>query len=355
MSALAHRGPLANDTGAGHGSRSGTMEPLCRHAGRTKSGQRDIAHCRVRLAARYTGQYTMLSVLTLVRGRGRHLANVIRGLETSTRCPDEFVIVHMNEAAATHHSTHFPIRITKIRDQDVLLPLAAARNLAATTALGDTLVFLDVDCIPASGLLDRYHHALLARPDALHQGEVRYLPADTDAHADTDAETENKANAGKVLSASQMKCAVPHPLHVPYVDGQSIPHPLFWSLNFACTRTTFNHIGGFDERYRGYGAEDTDFAFRAREADVPLFRSDALAFHQYHASYDPPLNHFDSIVANARVFKHRWGVWPMEGWLSAFAQRGLLKVADDDLIILRGPSADEVANSITFPTDLAPG
>jgi GT2 family glycosyltransferase len=299
----------------------------------------------------------MLSVLTLVRGRSRHLANVIRGLEKSTRLPDELVIVHMNEDAAPQQSVHFPIRMKVIRDLEVPLPLAAARNLAATTALGDTLVFLDVDCIPAPELLERYHQALLAKPDALHQGEVRYLPADANANADANAgnDSESDGKTSKDPTVSLMLRALPHPLHAHYVDGQPIPYPLFWSLSFACRRTTFSHIGQFDERYRGYGAEDTDFAFRAREARVPLYRCDALAYHQYHASYSPPLNHFDSIVANARIFKTRWGHWPMEGWLNAFAQRGLLTLTDDDLIVLRHPCADEVAASITFPTDLEPG
>ena len=279
-----------------------------------------------------------VSVLTLVRGRSRHLANVIRGLENNSRLPDELVIVHMNEDALPQQSAHFPIRVETIRDPAALLPLAAARNHAAMSASGDALVFLDVDCIPAPALLDRYHKALLAHPEALHQGEVRYLPEDA------------KIDFSAPLQAD----ALPHPLHAEYVNGQRVPYPLFWSLSFACTRATFMRIGRFDERYRGYGAEDTDFAFRAREADIPLYRSDALAFHQYHPSYSPPLNHFDSIIDNARVFKNRWGHWPMEGWLQAFAQRGLVTMTDNVLVVLRSPTADEIADSLTFPTTPAP-
>ena len=44
----------------------------------------------------------------------------------------------------------------------------------------------------------------------------------------------------------------------------------FWSLAFAVTPATHERIGGFDEGYAGYGAEDTDYAFRARAAGVGL-------------------------------------------------------------------------------------
>ena len=271
----------------------------------------------------------MLSVLTLVRGRSRHLTNLIRGLEQSDILPAELVIVHMNEAAVLHHSDRFPIRSLAVQDPDESLPLAASRNLAAACASSDAFVFLDVDCIPAPELLARYRQALLAHPEALHQGEVRYLPADAEADGG--------------LSEALALQALPHVLHAGYVDGQALPYPLFWSLNFACMRKTFHHIGRFDDRYKGYGAEDTDFAFRARSRSVPLLRSDALAFHQHHASYSPPMNHFDSIIYNARVFKAQWDIWPMEGWLQAFAQHGLISWDGETLSVVRAPSAGEIA------------
>lgn len=268
-------------------------------------------------------------VLTLVHGRERQLANLIRGLELAPIPPTALVVVQMNEAPRALHSSRFPIQVQAV-EGDGILPLAAARNAAVAAAPGEALVFLDVDCIPAPDLLDVYRRALAARPDALHQGFVHYLPAGV---AEGDWTPEALLASGVV-----------HPLHRDRPSGEMIPHPLFWSLNFACTRATFSRIGGFDEGYRGYGGEDTDFAFRARDAGVPVYQAEARAFHQYHPTYHPPLNHFASILENARRFQARWGLWPMEGWLREFAAAGFIHFDERRGIEeLRVPTAAEIA------------
>jgi hypothetical protein len=48
----------------------------------------------------------------------------------------------------------------------------------------------------------------------------------------------------------------------------------------------------------------------------------------------PPVEHLPDIVANAHRFRARWRRWPMEGWLSAFADAGLVRWA---------PGGDELA------------
>ena len=118
---------------------------------------------------------------------------------------------------------------------------------------------------------------------------------------------------------------------------------LFWSLAFAIRRSRFEELGGFDEAFVGYGAEDTDFGFRAERAQIPLiFVGGAIACHQYHDSYDPPVQHFDDIVRNATIFKARWGWSPMQGWLDAFVAMGLIDYRDDGIRILRRPNAADL-------------
>ncbi|RSU45239.1 hypothetical protein DAH51_28105 [Sphingobium yanoikuyae] len=104
---------------------------------------------------------------------------------------------------------------------------------------------------------------------------------------------------------------------------------LFWSLAFALRRSTFETLGGFDEGFSGYGAEDTDFGFRAAAAGHKLlFVGGAIACHQYHITYEPPVQHVADIVRNARHFHARWGRWPMEGWLADFERLGLVLPRD---------------------------
>lgn len=269
-----------------------------------------------------------LNVITLVHGRRAQLHNLLLGLERSGLTPDAVWVVFMNEVPEPLRSSRFPIRSLRV-DGGSGLPLAKARNQIGRGKLSDRWVFLDIDCIPSSDLLHRYVAAFDAEPEALHLGEVLYLP-------------KGANHEGWTESGLQATAAI-HPLaELRPAPGEPMPHHLFWSLNFACTGVTFERIGGFDEGYEGYGAEDTDFAFRARDKGVPLLATNALSYHQYHPTYRPPLNHFDAIIANASRFHDRWKIWPMDGWLQAFADRKLIRWAPDAITVLRRPTAQEV-------------
>ncbi len=101
-----------------------------------------------------------ISVLTLTRDRTPHLRNLLKGLVRSSRWPDECVIVHMNEPVAplTPPGGDWPFacRHYSYSHPDAALPLAQARNFAASKAKGDLLLFLDVDCIPAKSMIADY-------------------------------------------------------------------------------------------------------------------------------------------------------------------------------------------------------
>ena len=84
-------------------------------------------------------------------------------------------------------------------------------------------------------------------------------------------------------------------------------------------------MGGFCERYAGYGAEDTDFAHTWQGTGRLLgWVGDARTYHQYHPTQDPPAQHLADILRNGAIFAERWGRWPMEGWLTEFEAQGLV-------------------------------
>nr|WP_281380632.1 glycosyltransferase [Brevundimonas variabilis] len=264
----------------------------------------------------------------MVKNRDDHLANLVEGLRRSSRPPDELIIVDMSDRPVEGPETDFPSRVVRLETDG--LPLAQARNLAAAHAGGDHLLFLDVDCIPMRTLPCLMDVALCAS-DALICAEVLYLGA---------------GDVGPGWSeAGLLGNGRPHPVRTFPRTGlrPEANAGLFWSLAFGLRRKTFAALGGFDERFTGYGAEDTDFGFRARDAGVPLlFMGGAGAFHQHHGVLDPPLQHFDDILANARTFHRLWGFWPMTGWLTAFERLGLVSLDDQRLVRLRAPTGAEI-------------
>ncbi|MCZ4222542.1 galactosyltransferase-related protein [Pedobacter rhodius] len=266
-----------------------------------------------------------VSVLCLVKGRHKALENLLSGLSASTKLPDEFILVLMNEEARELPKTPFPVEQV-ILNHRMPLPLAAARNLASKHARGRLLIFLDVDCIPAPDLIERYRAA--DSDGHLLNGEVRYL---------SEGVTDRKGFLSDLDALSKAD---------PIRAGlESLPYELFWSLNFACTAKDYRKIGGFDASFTGYGAEDTDFAFMARRAGIRMKKVSALAYHQYHIDYAPPVNHLADIVANARIFYSKWGKWPMEGWLKEFKKLGLIYWDDQSLKMLRMPDEEELLQS----------
>ena len=252
------------------------------------------------------------AVITIVAGRHDHLVRQRAALGG----PEHHVVVAMGEGEA-EHCRRLVGRTSDVIGIDVPpdgLPLAKARNAGARRALdagAEMLVFLDVDCIPGDALLQRYKAAADSAP-ALLCGPVAYLPP---------------ASGEGYPPADLHALATPHPAR-PIPPENRVQrggdHALFWTLSFAVTTATWQRIGGFCEDYVGYGGEDTDYGQVAARAGVDLaWVGGAWAYHQHHATETPPVRHLADILRNAALFHRRWGWWPMSGWLSAFAERGL--------------------------------
>jgi hypothetical protein len=253
-----------------------------------------------------------IAVITPVAGRAAHLRVQEEGLARGTRRPDIRIVAAMGEPPLVGSG----VQVVQVPVRSRQLPLAKARNRGAQAALAagaQILIFLDVDCIPGDSLVARYGRAA-SDESGLCCGPVAYLPAAPPGGYDL-----------KQIAAR----ASAHPARPVPPDDTVYPrgdHRLFWSLSFALTATNWRRVGGFDEEYIGYGAEDTDYGQKAAAIGLDLtWIGGAWAYHQYHPTQDPPVQHLSAILRNATLFRQRWGWWPMQGWLTEFDRLGLAR------------------------------
>jgi len=277
----------------------------------------------------------VLSLVTLVRNRNELLRSFLAGMAHQT-VPTEVVIVRAGgEEDPAEVVGAFPdvqARVEEIDAPDDRIPYSTARNTGAAAATGAHVAFLDADTI-ASPTFAASIGAALDEHDALCTGEVRYLPPG-----------ETSGVAFDVLRER----ARPHPHRDPVPRTGVVlggRHELVWGLCMAMRHSTFERAGGFDEGYGGYAGEDTDLARRLADLAVPVgLVADAVVLHQHHDSFSPPVQQLRATVANAQRYRDKWGTWPMQGWLAAFVELGLLDWNQDSTTchVRRDPTAEEV-------------
>ena len=269
------------------------------------------------------------SVVTIIKGRRKQLANLLKSVKASTILPYDIQVVCMDDLDIFDIPEGLNVSV-HLMNGPHQLPLAAARNMGITATKTENVIFIDVDCLVSPTLFASLLMALQA--ENIIAAYPLYLPMVPDTGSYTKLEPQ----------------AVPHPSREQIPFGQPVDHLLFWSLIFAIRKTTFERIGGFDESFIGYGAEDTDFAMMFHKAGVEQIFVRDYVLHQYHDKYDPPLNYFDSIIENASRYKQKWDVLPMQRWLKAFEEMGLIGIDENDNItVIQKPTESHIENSVS--------
>lgn len=278
----------------------------------------------------------IISALTLVRGRERHLANLMKSLALQTQKPDELVIAWMQDEPHDNlPEIGLPVRHVFVPGDP--MPLAAARNRAAEVARGEVLVFLDVDCIAGPDLVAAYGAAAGER-DGLFLGEVLYLPDGAVGEA------IDYAALDRIGQAHPSKPTMPDTGVREEPDSGEL-----WGLSFALRRERYLALGGMDESFHGYGGEETDFAARAGASGLRFYwTAGARAYHQHHSVHVPPLHQFDHILRNAARFRDKHGRWCMDYWLGQFRDQGLIGWSEsaERIELHRRPEPQEIAAAL---------
>jgi GT2 family glycosyltransferase len=183
-----------------------------------------------------------LSIIIPVGPASQFVGRCLQSIRDSNLAPQEVIVVlDGQDEDAARLAEHFGARVFR---SAVRRGPASARNLAARTAQGNVLLFVDSDVTIRSNTLDHVLRVLAERPSV--QAVI--------------GSYDDAPSAGNFLS--QYKNLLHHYVHqTAREEGFT-----FWGACGAIYREVFLKIGGFAETYRQPCVEDIDLGYRLRAA-----------------------------------------------------------------------------------------
>ncbi|WP_158269783.1 glycosyltransferase family 2 protein [Desulfonatronum sp. SC1] len=195
--------------------------------------------------------------------------------------------------------------------QETNLGFGPACNLAAHTAQGELLFFLNNDTVPKPGWFEPLHGALTAEPDLGAAGPLLVYPSpeqSTEQSTDTDGTPQTKSECSQTQHLGIAFCLQKRPHHL--YEHFPARHPLvrkkrrvlaLTGAALLLPRTLFLTLGGF---FPGYinGYEDLELCARIRQQGLAL-RCVPKSTIIHYTSQTP--GRFDHDQANAGLLHER--------------------------------------------------
>ena len=213
---------------------------------------------------------TLISVVVATYNWPLALDRVLAGLARQTWRKAEIIVADDGSRPDTAEvveawKARGGLPVTHVWQADEGFRLARVRNLAASKANGDYLVFIDGDCISAATFLE--DHARLAERGWFVGGRRAFLTPEATAAILDGTLDPAVCKPGHFIKASHAGRLRRLPL-----GALRKLRPLTWKqvegCNMAVWRDDFLRICGFDEAFCEYGHEDVDFAVRLGRAGL---------------------------------------------------------------------------------------
>lgn len=210
---------------------------------------------------------TRASVVVPSRGGATRLPVLLEALAKQTHPDWEAIVVVDGDVDGSEEMlgryTHLPLRV-------IVLPTNRGRVTALNTgfaaATGEVLIRADDDFEPSPG-----HVAAHVAAHELAECGATGQPLNI---APENAYMRAYGHRADELGRAAAYAADPQ------------DRWRFWGGNTSVTRAVFDRVGGFDDRYQGYGWEDVDFGYRVHRLGIPIVMLPAAEVRHHMASID---------------------------------------------------------------------
>lgn len=251
----------------------------------------------------YNKSTPRLSLLTAYRGRAEHLRVLLAWLhrlrDTERFTDFELVLVegHVQPTAEAAAQTYEWVQYLHVPMSGVFHK-AVLLNRAAAAARGQYRILLDVDLLPAKGVLAKHLMLASESPRCLVSGYRVQLPQMLHPQ---NLPTASTLLAGLDLNDESLLCNEDAPLALRenLIDGQR------FGVCSCFPAKLFDDLGGLFEGYAGWGCEDQDLIERICLSGLTLVRAyDLLYFHLPHG-HEAGWRDGSLIAENKRLFAER--------------------------------------------------
>ena len=181
------------------------------------------------------------------------------------------------------------LRITYTHQEDQGFRAAAARNMGIRSARNDYIILLDADVAPVPTLVEVYARHFEVSSRVLFCGHRRYVDANGISLGSAIDSPEPMLGLPDIISQNEVFKKDGHVLdwrmgmyrQSDNLRFEKYPFRAVCSGNLGFHRSVFDRTGGFDEEFRAWGKEDTEWGFRVwNRGDyiIPLY--EACGLHQ---------------------------------------------------------------------------
>jgi GT2 family glycosyltransferase len=240
------------------------------------------------------------------------LAHTLESFTRQTLPVDEYEVIVADDGS--HDATRELVdsyadrlRVKYHYQEDLGYRVAAARNGGVALAEAPVLVFADSGQVAGPDLLARHLRTHERHPDGC--AVMGYLYGYNPALPDPEGLSEalGTLSAEEVVARFRDDPKFPDVRHQAFVrcdfdpGRRAVPWMVFFTGNCSMRTEDFRAVGGFNEVFRGWGAEDLELAYKLHRNGIPLrIEPDAWVIEAPHERDWPA--QFASLGVNMGVF-----------------------------------------------------